>query len=147
MIDQLKPVLGKFTCFAQNKLGFKDPPSLFLKKDAENSSHILGKTAFYNPGEKSITIFISKRHPKDILRSFAHELVHHVQNLRGDFCGDKLQDLDPNYAQKNQHMRNMEKEAYLVGNLCFRDWEDSLDDKTKYQISIAESKFLKENKK
>tara|TARA_Y100000592_G_C5277800_1_gene224865 strand:- start:65 stop:601 length:537 start_codon:yes stop_codon:yes gene_type:complete len=29
------------------------------------------------------------------------------------------------YAQKNPHLRNMEKEAYLKGNMCFRDWEDS----------------------
>ena len=31
----------------------------------------------------------------------------------------------PGYAQKNPHLRNMEKEAYLKGNMCFRDWEDS----------------------
>lgn len=28
------------------------------------------------------------------------------------------------YAQDDEHMRNMEKEAYLKGNLLFRDWED-----------------------
>ena len=43
-------------------------------------------------------------------------------------------------------MRNMEKEAYLQGNMCFRDWEDSLDNKTQYKITIAERQFLKENK-
>ena len=26
----------------------------------------------------------SNRHPKDVLRSFSHELVHHAQNCRGD---------------------------------------------------------------
>jgi hypothetical protein len=30
----------------------------------------------------------------------------------------------PTYAQDDEHMRNMEKEAYLKGNLLFRDWED-----------------------
>tara|TARA_Y100000114_G_C11725208_1_gene310583 strand:- start:276 stop:1313 length:1038 start_codon:yes stop_codon:yes gene_type:complete len=51
-----------------------------------------------------------------------------------------------NYAQNNKHMRNMEKEAYLEGNMCFRDWEDGLHDKEKILIKIAENKFLKENK-
>ena len=30
----------------------------------------------------------------------------------------------PTYAQDDEHMRDMEKEAYLKGNLLFRDWED-----------------------
>ena len=34
-----------------------------------------------------------------------------------------------------------------MGNMCFRDWEDSLDDRDLYRIKLAESKFLKENKK
>jgi len=28
------------------------------------------------------------------------------------------------YAQKNPHLRKMEEEAYLEGNMCLRDWED-----------------------
>jgi hypothetical protein len=30
------------------------------------------------------------------------------------------------YAQKNKDLRKSEKEAYLKGNMCFRDWEDGL---------------------
>ena len=30
------------------------------------------------------------------------------------------------YAQTNDHLRNMEREAYEKGNMCFRDWEDSI---------------------
>ena len=30
----------------------------------------------------------------------------------------------PTYAQDDPHMRKMEMEAYLKGNLLFRDWED-----------------------
>ena len=64
------------------------------------------------------------RHPKDICRSFSHELVHHHQNERGDL---KLGDASsPTYAQDNKHMRKMEMEAYLKGNLLFRDWEDKV---------------------
>jgi len=148
MIEDLKPLLGKLAIFAKDRLDFKYPPRLFLKQDKENGGCALGKTAHYDPFEKAITIFVSNRHPKDILRSFAHELVHHCQNLRGDLTPEKMKTMSKNYAQENDHMRKMEKEAYLEGNMCFRDWEDSLEDKLQYKITIAiaEQKFLKENK-
>lgn len=146
MIDQLKPLIGKLSIFAKDRMGFEHPPKLFLKSDAENSQMALGRTAHYDPNEQSVTLFVSNRHPKDILRSLAHELVHHTQNLRGDLNPEKMGTIGKNYAQDNDHMRNMEKEAYLKGNMCFRDWEDSLDNKELFTIKLAESKFLKENK-
>ena len=146
MLDHIKPLLGKLCAFSQEKMGFSQPPKLFLRSDSDNSKKVLGKTAFYNPDEKSVTLFVTGRHPKDILRSFTHELVHHSQNLRGDLSPDKVGSMGKNYAQDNDHMRNMEKEAYLQGNMCFRDWEDTIEDKDKFLIKLAESKFLKENK-
>ncbi len=146
MIDQLKPLIGKLAFFAQQKMGFARPPKLFLKNDKSNAGMPLGKTAYYDPDQKSVTLFVSSRHPKDILRSFAHELVHHTQNLRGDLSAEKMGSMGANYAQENDHMRNMEMEAYLQGNMCFRDWEDSLSDEEAKKYKIAESKFLKESK-
>ena len=147
MIDQLKPLIGKLTLFAKNKIGFQHPPRLFLRSDSENSQKMLGKTAHYDPQEKAITLFTHNRHPKDILRSYAHELVHHTQNLRGDLSPEKCGEMGQGYAQANGHMREMEREAYEKGNMCFRDWEDTLNDKDTYiMIKIAESKNLKENK-
>ena len=146
MIDQIRPLIIKFTSFAKDNLNFKKPPKLFLKRDSENSNCALGKTAHYDPQQSSVTVYITGRHPKDIIRSFAHELVHHCQNERGDLAPEKMKTLTKNYAQENDHMRNMEKEAYLLGNMCFRDWEDSLDDKLQYKMKLAEQKFLKENK-
>jgi len=132
--------------FAKTNLNFKRPPSLFLKKDKANSECMLGKTAHYDPQASSVTLYISGRHPKDVLRSLGHELVHHCQNERGDLAPEKMKTMNKNYAQENDHMRKMEKEAYLMGNMCFRDWEDGLDDKLQYKMQIAERKFLKENK-
>ena len=140
MIDQIKPLANKLTKFCQKKLGFESPPKLFLKSDEENSRNPLGRTAHYNPNEKSVTIFVTGRHIKDVLRSLSHELVHHHQNLRGDLAPEKCGNLSAGYAQDNEHMRNMEKEAYLLGNMNFRDWEDGC------KLSIKESRLLKENK-
>ena len=147
MIDQLKPLIGKLTIFAKKRMGFRDPPRLFLRDDSENSKKILGKTAYYDPQAKAVTLFTHSRHPKDILRSYAHELVHHTQNLRGDLSSEKCGEMGQGYAQANGHMREMERQAYEEGNMCFRDWEDTLSDKENYIImKIAESKILKENK-
>lgn len=147
MIDQLKPLIGKLTIFAKDRMGFQHPPRLFLKSDSSNSKKMLGKTAYYDPQEKAVTLFTHNRHPKDILRSYAHELVHHTQNLRGDLSPEKCGEMGDGYAQTNGHMREMEREAYEKGNMCFRDWEDTLNDKDIYIIiKIAESKNLKENK-
>lgn len=147
MIEQLKPFIGKLTIFAKKRMGFQHPPRLFLRDDSENSKKMLGKTAHYDPQEKAITLFTHNRHPKDILRSYAHELVHHTQNLRGDLSPEKCGEMSDGYAQSNGHMREMEREAYEKGNMCFRDWEDTLSDKDTYIIiKIAESKNLKESK-
>ena len=105
MIQELTPLFGKLALFAKNRMAFDRPPRLFLKKDLENSQKALGKTAHYDPGNESITIYIYGRHPKDILRSFAHELVHHAQYLRGDLSPDKCGNMGPGYAQENPHMR------------------------------------------
>lgn len=147
MIEDLKPLIRKFIIFAKDNLKFQRPPRLFLRNDAENSTCALGKTAHYDPGKSAITLYITNRHPKDILRSFAHELVHHCQNERGDLAPEKMKTLNKNYAQENDHMRKMEQEAYLMGNMCFRDWEDGLDNKLQYRMHVAEQKYLKENKK
>ena len=107
---------------AKDNFNIQQAPKLLLRKDEENAEQVFGRTAHYNPDEKTIVIFITNRHPKDILRSFCHEMIHHVQNERGDLAmGDAS---SPTYAQDDEHMRKMESEAYLEGNLLLRDHED-----------------------
>ena len=119
---ELKEALGEIYKVAREKFDIQQAPKLILKQDEENAEGIFGQTAYYNPTDMSIVLFITDRHPKDICRSFSHELVHHHQNERGDLeMGDSS---SPTYAQDDKHMRKMEMEAYLKGNLLFRDWED-----------------------
>ena len=44
-------------------------------------SDILISTGGYIPAMKAIVLYIDNRHLKDILRSYCHELVHHMQNI------------------------------------------------------------------
>ena len=86
----MKTLIAKFSVFAKDRLKFERPPRLFLRNDSKNAEHILGKTAHYDPMNNSVTVFTFGRHPKDIIRSFAHELVHHCQNERGDLAPEKM---------------------------------------------------------
>ena len=121
---ELKEALGEIFKTAREEFGIQNSPKLHLRQDEENAQGIFGKTAYCDPTDQSIVLYITNRHSKDICRSFAHELVHHHQNERGDLeLGDASQ---ATYAQDDPHMRKMEMEAYLKGNLLFRDWEDKV---------------------
>ncbi len=124
MKNILHPLVKQFMPFAQERMGFDKPPRLFLRNDPKNAQNPLGKTAYYDPAQKSVTLYINGRHPKDVMRSLSHELVHHTQNCNGQFDG--ASEMGEGYAQNDEHLREMEREAYEQGNLCFRDWEDSI---------------------
>ena len=121
---ELKSALAEIFKSAQETFDIQNTPQVHLKNDEENAEGIFGKTAYYDPDEQSITLYITNRHPKDICRSFAHELVHHHQNERGEFDNESSNAGNPTYAQDDPHLRKMEMEAYLKGNMLFRDWED-----------------------
>jgi hypothetical protein len=105
-------------------MGFNKLPRIFLRDDPQNAQNPLGKTAYYDPAQMSVTLYISGRHPKDVMRSLSHELIHHTQNCNGQFDG--ASEMGEGYAQNDEHLREMEREAYEQGNLVFRDWEDSI---------------------
>jgi hypothetical protein len=124
MIDVIKPLIKQFLPFAQERMGFQKPPRLFVRQDEQNAQNPLGKTAYYDPQAKSVTLYVTGRHPKDVMRSLSHELVHHTQNCNGQF--ENVGEMGEGYAQNDSHLREMERQAYEIGNLCFRDWEDSI---------------------
>jgi hypothetical protein len=105
-----------------NGMNIKPLPKIkVIKDDEQNASDLLGKTAYYNPAEKSITLYTMDRHPKDILRSFAHEMVHHEQNLNG-----KLGSINTTNTNEDGDLLEIEKEAYEKGNIMLRNWEDKI---------------------
>jgi hypothetical protein len=105
-----------------NGMNIKPLPKIkVIKDDKENASDLLGKTAYYDPSNKSITLYTFGRHPKDILRSFAHEMIHHEQNLNG-----KLGNITTTNTNEDGDLPEIEKEAYEKGNMMLRNWEDSI---------------------
>jgi hypothetical protein len=112
--------LSKF--MIDNGMNIKPLPKIkVIKDDKENASDLLGKTAYYDPNNKSITLFTMDRHPKDILRSFSHEMVHHEQNLNG-----KLNNINTTNTNEDGDLPEIEREAYEKGNIMLRNWEDTI---------------------
>jgi hypothetical protein len=97
------------------------PKIKVISDDKENASRLLGKTAYYSPSDKSITLYTFGRHPKDVLRSFAHEMVHHEQNLNGT-----LGNIGTTNTNEDGSLDKIEREAYEKGNIMLRNWEDSI---------------------
>lgn len=100
------------------------PKLKIINNDVENAEKILGMTGYYNPNSKIITLFTLNRHPKDVLRTFAHELVHHEQNLE-----NKLNHGNSTNTTIDPKLSIIEDEAYLKGSRIFRHWEDQLKEK------------------
>lgn len=124
--EQLKKYIALLHIELKKKLGLKSNPSniLFLE-DVENAKNPFGFTAYYSPADKSVTLYVTDRHIKDILRSYAHEIVHFWQDENGKLQ-DSMAASNPAYAQTDPHLRKMEQQAYLVGNMIFRDFCDSM---------------------
>ena len=97
------------------------PDIIFIEDDKKNADNILGRTAHYDPNTNCITLYTHSRHPKDILRSYAHEMIHHMQNLEG-----RIQGIEGQNINEDEYLKELELEAYSKGNMCFRSWENNL---------------------
>ena len=108
-----------------------DPlPKIELKMDEQEGLFI--KTGYYDPNEMKVVAYIDGRHPKDVMRTIAHEFVHHMQNIQNPerdwgSNGDLMQD---------RQLRGIEGEAFLLGNILFREWTE----KMKKEGTLSESK-------
>lgn len=113
-------------------------PDIKVREDEEQASNFFGKTAYYNPNDKEIVLFTLGRHPKDVCRSFAHEMIHHIQNLEGRLGG-----IGTSNTNEDDYLREIEKEAYLEGNITFRNWEDSIKNKETNKEVMSEGRYGK----
>ena len=73
--------LNSFLDFCCDKLSIKDKPTLKFKEPSDQGEQ--PSFAAYAPGAREVYVMSKNRHPMDIFRSVAHELVHHKQNEDG----------------------------------------------------------------
>lgn len=76
-----------FVNHARQHLELENLPTIQLINDRKAAMENRSFGGYY-PSEKTITVNIAGRHPVDVLRTLAHELVHYRQDLQG-----KLEDV------------------------------------------------------
>jgi len=106
------------------KMNIRPLPEVKIRRDIGEAADFFGRTAYYNPNTNEIVLYVEGRHPKYVMRSFAHEMVHHMQNIEG-----RLGNIDTTNTNESDALLELEKEAYLQGNIVFRNWEDSVKNK------------------
>ena len=140
---ELKDYIGSLLEYMlEQNMNILPIPEVKIKKDPIEAANFFGKTAYYSPTLKEIVLYVEGRHNKDIVRSFAHEMIHHIQNLEG-----RLGNITTSNTNEDDYLEELEKEAYLLGNITFRNWEDSLknpknelnEDITKTQLDAIEA--------
>jgi len=143
-LTNLEPHLNGMYDHFDSKYSFLKPPVIVFDTDPDNQPNVLGKTAYYDPKSLEIHIFVDGRHPKDILRSIAHELIHHRQNMEsrldtGGYTG-------PGYYLENDELKEVEHEAMLEGNATMREYEDTVKYTENKNMSLKEWKNNELNK-
>lgn len=105
MNTSLKDV-HNFIQFAQKHLGISSLPKINLVGSSENSKNAFGHFLGARKGT-SITVRVTDRHPIDVMRTLAHELIHYSQRLSG--------------VHKSEQMR--EDEANAMAGRIMRDYD------------------------
>lgn len=102
--------VSDFVNFAKKLLDINDDIKVEL---AFEKTPDLKTTAYYHNTENRIKVYVKDRAKIDIMRSIAHELVHHKQNLIG-----KLTDPEKDGADGSP----IENEANALAGVIMRKW-------------------------
>jgi hypothetical protein len=130
--------LAKLTQHMLDKgMNIEPLPNLeFVDGDIQNARDFFGKTAYYDPNTQTIVLYTEGRHPKDIARSYTHEMIHHIQNLEG-----RLGNITTTNTQEDDDLNKIEAEANLKGTMTFRNWTDSLEEKQGFDPKLGKDPF------
>jgi len=109
-------------------------PIVDFTTDDKYSNDLLGLTGNFLDEQGIFYIWTTGRHVKDIMRSVAHELVHHNQYLNGvtlsssevEKYNDPYWEVKEIYLKEWEEYSYMEGDAFLRGNMLFRSWTDAI---------------------
>ena len=119
MFDYKSYIISLVKFMVEKGYTVKPLPKIILKKDKQDGLFI--KTGYYDPENKEVVLFVRDRHPKDVMRSLAHELIHHKQFEDGRITPYMCEESE---ITKNNKIIEFEEEAYLKGNIAFRTWTE-----------------------
>jgi hypothetical protein len=109
--DELKGIIKKFLPVAMKNLGINNLPKIRLVSKVGSSEH--PSFGMFNHSEERIYLGIKNRHPGDILRTLAHELVHYKQLINNELDQDSGETGSPD-----------ENEAHIMAGKIMRHFND-----------------------
>ena len=128
--EQIKGMVKSFLPLAMKELKLKKLPKIIIKKHIESHDGQATFGRFANE-EEVIYLGIADRHPVDILRTLAHELVHSKQHEQGR--------MEPNSGDTGSPIEN---EANAVAGVLMRYFNKKYPDAVKSSaVSLDESLF------
>jgi hypothetical protein len=83
----MKDHIKKFIPIAAKELGLLTLPKIHLVGHEEDT-----KDAFGHSKGHDITVRTVDRHPVDVMRTLAHELIHYKQNITGSKKGEQMRE-------------------------------------------------------
>lgn len=81
-VEKKNEIIKEFVEFAQKKLGLKDLPKLIISYD-EKEAQDMKSFGKYTPETNELRVVAANRNLADVLRTLAHELIHHKQRQDG----------------------------------------------------------------
>ena len=109
----------EFVKFTVKELGLKSlPKSIRFEGDDYSAQHLTFGT--YNPSTDEVVVVKGQRHPIDVLRTLAHELVHHKQRedgkeLNGEDGSDIENEANAKAGELMRKFRKVRPEIFNVG--------------------------------
>lgn len=137
-----EPYIKSLAEFINKTYKIKPYPKIKISNKNQGDDEVFIKTGWYNPQEKLIMLYARGRHPKDVLRSFAHECIHHNQNLEGRLAEGSYSGQE---IVHDDRLMRLEEEAYLKGNIVFRSWTESIEQKIESEPTEHMRKLIKLN--
>jgi cytidyltransferase-like protein len=93
------PIIQKLVTFACEQLQIEQPPIKLINSPTYTQEH--SSFGGYYPSEQKIVCVVHNRNMADILRTLAHELVHHMQNGKGELDSKAGEDGSPSENEAN----------------------------------------------
>lgn len=130
----------EFLKFTIQELGLKTlPKSIKFEGDEYSAQHLTFGT--YNPQTDEIVVVKGKRHPIDVLRTLAHELVHHKQRednkeLNGEDGSDTENEANAKAGELMRKFRKVRPEIFNVGPWGFHT---NMETKMEQILTIAKT--------
>ena len=130
----------EFVKFTVKELGLKSlPKNIKFEGDEYSAQHLTFGT--YSPSTDEIIVVKGQRHPLDVLRTLAHELVHHKQRedgleLDGEDGSDTENQANAQAGALMRKFRTLRPEIFNVGPWGFHT---NMENKLEEILTVAKT--------